>query len=54
MCSIGVFLGVWLFNFMKLMSSCNGVLESRRMRSVSVVIFSGMRLRMTMRKGRIS
>ena len=54
MCSIGVFFGVWLCSFMKLMSSCNGVFDSRRMRSVSVVIFNGMRLRMTMRSGRMS
>ena len=39
---------------MKLISNCNGVLESRRIRSVSVVIFNGMRLRITIRKGRMS
>ena len=54
MCSMGVFFGVWLFSFMNAMSICSGVFESNRMRSVSVVTFSGMRLRMTMRSGRMS
>ena len=38
---------------MKYTSICNGVFDNKRIRSVSVVIFSGMRLRMTMRSGRI-
>ena len=54
MCSMGVFLGVWLLSFMKLISICSGVLDSSRMRSVSVVILSGMRLRMTIFNGRMS
>ena len=54
MCSMGVFFGVWLLSFMKLISSCSGVFESSRTRSVSVVIFSGIRFRMTMRSGRMS
>ena len=54
MCSMGVFFGVWLFSFINAMSICSGVFESRRTRSVSVVIFSGIRFRMTMRNGRMS
>ena len=54
MCSIGVFFGVWLFSFMKLTSSCKGVLDNSLTRSVSVVIFSGMRFSMTIRSGRMS
>ena len=54
MCSTGVFFGVWLCSFMKLISSCSGVFESRRTRSVSVVIFSGMRLSTTIFRGRMS
>ena len=54
MCSTGVFLGVWLLSFIKQISICNGVFESRRTRSVSVVIFSGIRLSTTIRSGRIS
>ena len=54
MCSMGVFLGVWLFIFMNDISTCRGVFERRRTRSVSVVIFRGMRLSTTMRSGRMS
>ena len=54
MCSIGVCLGVWLLSFMNVMSSCNGVFDSRRIKSVSVVILSGMRLSTTIFKGRMS
>ena len=53
MCSMGVFLGVWLRNFMKLISICNGVLLSSLIKSVSVVTFRGMRLRITIFNGRI-
>ncbi len=48
-----VFFGLWLRSFMKLISSCSGVFDNRRTRSVSVVIFKGMRLRMTIFNGRI-
>ena len=54
MCSMGVCFGVWLLSFIKLISSCKGVFESSLTRSVSVVIFSGIRFRITMRNGRIS
>ena len=54
MCSIGVFFGVWLFSFMNVMSICSGVLDNTRMRSVSVVIFSGIRLSTTMLNGLMS
>lgn len=54
MCSIGVFLGVWLFSFIKYTSNCRGVLERRRTKSVSVVILRGIRLSTTIFKGRIS
>ena len=54
MCSMGVFLGVWLFSFMKQISICSGVLESSLMRSVSVVILTGMRFSTTILSGRIS
>ena len=54
MCSMGVFFGVWLCSFIKLTSNCRGVLESRRIRSVSVVIFNGMRLSTTILSGRMS
>ena len=54
MCSIGVFFGVWLCSFMKLISNCNGVLDSSLTKSVSVVIFSGMRFSTTIFSGRMS
>ena len=54
MCSIGVFFEVWLFSFIKLTSICKGELESKRMRSVSVVILIGIRLRTTIFNGRMS
>ena len=54
MCSTGVCFGVWLFSFIKLTSNCRGVLESRRIRSVSGVIFNGMRLSTTILSGRMS
>ena len=41
-------------NFMKLISNCEGVFDKRRTKSVSVVIFSGIKLRITSFKGRIS
>ena len=54
MCSTGVFFGVWLHSFMNDSSIWSGVFDSRRTRSVSVVIFSGIRLSTTMRSGRMS
>lgn len=54
MCSAGVFLETWPEIFRKSISNCNGVFDSRRIRSVSVVIFNGIRLRITMRNGRMS
>ena len=54
MCSIGVFFGVWLFSFMKVTSICSGVFDSSLMRSVSVVILSGMRFSMTILSGLMS
>ena len=51
---MGVFFDVWLLIFMNEISTWSGVLESKRTKSVSVVIFSGIRLRMTIRNGRIS
>ena len=54
MCSTGVFFGVWLLSFMKFISSCRGVFDNSLMRSVSVVIFKGIRFRMTIFSGRIS
>ena len=54
MCSIGVFLGVCPFIFIKRTSICNGELLRRRTKSVSVVILRGIRLRTTTRSGRMS
>ena len=39
---------------MKLTSSCNGVLDNNRIRSVSVVIFNGIKFKMTIFNGRMS
>ena len=54
MCSTGVFLETCPAIFKKSISSCNGVFDKRRIRSVSVVIFNGMRLRIMIRNGRMS
>ena len=54
MCSMGVFFGVWLFSFINVMSSCKGVFDNSLTRSVSVVIFSGIKFRMTIFSGRMS
>ena len=45
---------VWLFNFINDISNCKGVLESKRTKSVSVVIFNGIKFNITIFNGRIS
>ncbi|OAV63364.1 hypothetical protein Barb7_01567 [Bacteroidales bacterium Barb7] len=54
MCSPDVCLCVWFVIFIKFISTCKGVLLRRRMMSVSVVIFKGIRFSTINRRGRIS
>ena len=54
MCSIGVCFGVCPFIFMNSISNCKGVLLNNLIKSVSVVIFNGMRFNITTFNGRMS
>lgn len=44
-------LGSMTGNFKKVNSICNGLLDNKRIKSVSVVIFSGIKLSTTIRRG---
>ena len=54
MCSRGVFLQTYVSVSTKSSSTCSGVFDNKRSKSVSVIIFSGMRLSMAIFNGRMS